>query len=144
MKRIDDFNVFSSSSKKSLTNENSFVHELNYLDMTFTNVPPELKDIDDSRCQIEYTVSVGRDKMGINSLDIRVDSIEIEVKVDDHPREPKKFEFEIIPGTSVDEKTVFSDISDKPIPTYPTQISIDMRRSMDIREFKVIVKFGKD
>ena len=144
MKRIYDFNVFSNDSKKSLTNENSFVHELGYLDMVFTNVPPELKDIDESRCQIEYTVSIGRDKMGINSLDIKVDSIEIEVKVDDHPREPKKFDFEIIPGVSVEPSSVLSDILSNPIPTYPSQIEIDMKRSMEIRDFRIIVKFGND
>jgi hypothetical protein len=144
MKRVYDFNNFSSDPKKSLTNENSFVFELNYLDMSFSNVPPDLKDIDDSKCQIEYTVQIGRDRMGINSLDIKIDSIEMEIKVDDHPKEPKTYDFEIVPGVNTELSMVLSDILSSPIPTYPTEISIDMKRSMDVRDFKVVVSFGKE
>ena len=64
--------------------------------------------------------------------------------MDDYPNEPKTFEFEIEPGINIDPALVIADPMDYIIPTYPQQIIIDMRKSMDVKDFKVIVEFGRD
>jgi len=39
---------------------------------------------------------------------------------------------------------VMADSLEYILPTYPTQIRIDMRKSMEVKDFKIMVSFGKD
>ena len=48
------------------------------------------------------------------------------------------------PGINIDPGLVIPDILPFVVPTYPRQIIIDMRKSMEVKDFKVIVEFGRD
>jgi hypothetical protein len=68
----------------------------------------------------------------------------LEIDVDDYPNDKKTFEFEIEPGVNIDPAMVIAEKMDYIIPTYPRQIIIDMRKSMEVKDFKVTVQFGRD
>lgn len=144
MARVEDYNSYITGKSKNFTNENYFVASLKYTDIIIKGNPPEIIDVDDSKCEIEYEAVVSRNKMGINGIDFKILKIELEINVDDYPNEPKKFEFEIEPGINIDPSLVIENPLDFIIPTYPTEISIDMRKSMDVKDFKVVVEFGRD
>ena len=144
MARIDDYNSYISGKDRNFSNENYFVADMKYPDILIKGNPPELMDVDDSKCEIEYEAIVSRNKRGIDGIEFRVLKIELEINVDDYPNEPKTFEFEIEPGINIDPALVIADPMDYIIPTYPQQIIIDMRKSMDVKDFKVIVEFGRD
>lgn len=144
MARIDDYNSYISGKDRNFSNENYFVADLKYTDILIKGNPPELMDVDDSKCEIEYEAIVSRNKRGIDGIEFRVLKIELEINVDDYPNEPKTFEFEIEPGINIDPALVIADPMDYIIPTYPQEIIIDMRKSMDVKDFKVIVEFGRD
>ena len=144
MPRVEDYNSYISGKSKNFTNENYFVANLKYTDIMIKGNPPEMIDVDDAKCEVEYEAVVSRNKMGIDGIDFRILKIELEISVDDYPNEPKKFEFEIEPGINIDPALVIADPLDFIIPTYPKEISIDMRKSMDVKDFKVIVEFGRD
>lgn len=144
MARIDDYNSYISGKDRNFSNENYFVADMKYTDILIKGNPPELMDVDDSKCEIEYEAIVSRNKRGIDGIEFRVLKIELEINVDDYPNEPKTFEFEIEPGINIDPALVIADPMDYIIPTYPQQIIIDMRKSMDVKDFKVIVEFGRD
>lgn len=144
MPRVEDYNSYISGKSKNFTNENYFVANLKYTDIMIKGNPPEMIDVDDAKCEVEYEAIVSRNKMGIDGIDFRILKIELEISVDDYPNEPKKFEFEIEPGINIDPALVIADPLDFIIPTYPKEISIDMRKSMDVKDFKVIVEFGRD
>ena len=144
MARIEDYNSYISGKDRNFSNENYFVADMKYTDILIKGNPPELMDVDDSKCEIEYEAIVSRNKRGIDGIEFRVLKIELEINVDDYPNEPKTFEFEIEPGINIDPALVIADPMDYIIPTYPQQIIIDMRKSMDVKDFKVIVEFGRD
>lgn len=144
MPRIDDYNTYVSGKSQNFSNEHYFISDLNYTDVNFQNTPPQIQDVDDVKCQIEYEASVTRNKRGIDGVNFKIHRIELEVMVDDYPNEPQKFEFEIIPEVNINPVQVTEDILDHVIPTYPKEITIDMRKSMDVKDFRVIVQFGKD
>lgn len=144
MARIDDYNTYLAGKNKNFTNEHYFVCDLKYTDIIVRNNPPEMMDIDDSKCEVEYEAVVSRNKMGIDGIEFRIHKIELEVKVDDYPNEPKSFEFEIEPGINVDLNHVVPEVLSHVIPTYPRQITIDMRKSMEVKDFMVIVEFGRE
>ena len=56
----------------------------------------------------------------------------------------KTFEFEVEPGINIDPSMVVPDVLSYVVPTYPRQIIIDMRKSMEVKDFKVTVQFGRD
>ncbi len=144
MARIEDYNSYISGKNKNFSNENYFVMNLGYTDIRISGLPPEIKEVDDSKCEIEYQAVVSRNKRGIDGIDFQILKIELEIKADDYPDEPKTFEIEITPGVNIDPDLVISEPLDYIIPTYPTEISIDMRKSMDPKDFKVVVEFGRD
>lgn len=144
MARIDDYNSYISGKSKNFTQEHYFIYPLNYTDITIKNNPPEMIDVDDSRCEIEYEAIVSRNKRGIDGIDFKIHRIELEIEVDDYPNEPKKFEFEIEPGVNIDPSQVIPSPLSFVIPTYPREISIDMRKSTDVKDFRIEVEFGKD
>ena len=144
MARIEDYNSYISGKDKNFSNENYFVSDLKYTDIIITGTPPEIRDIDDAKCEVEYEAIVARNKRGIDGIQFQILKIELEISVDDYPKEPKKFEFEIDPGVNIDPALVVPDPLDYIIPTYPNKIRIDMRKSMDVKDFKVTVEFGRD
>lgn len=144
MARIDDYNTYVSGKSKNFTNEHYFVSDLKYTDITVRNNPPEIMDIDDSKCEIEYEAVVSRNKRGIDGIEFKIHKIELEIKVDDYPNEPKTFEFEIEPEVNINPAQVVPDPLSFVIPTYPREIVIDMRKSMDVKDFRIEVQFGRD
>ena len=144
MARVEDYNTYISGKSKNFTSENYFVSDLKYTDITITGNPPEIQDVDDSKCEIEYEAVVSRNNRGIDGIEFKVRKIELEIKVDDYPNEPKSFEFEIEPEVNIDPSLVVVDPLEYIIPTYPTSIKVDMRKSMEVRDFRVTVEFGRD
>ena len=144
MPRVEDYNTYISGKSKNFTSENYFVSDLKYTDIIITGNPPEIQDVDDARCEIEYEAVVSRNSRGIDGIEFRVRRIELEIQADDYPNEPKKFEFEIEPEVNIDPSLVVVDPLEYIIPTYPNSIKIDMRKSMDVMNFRVLVEFGRD
>jgi hypothetical protein len=144
MARVEDYNSYISGKNKNFSNENYFVMDLKYTDITIDGLPPEIKDIDDAKCEIEYQAVVSRNKRGIDGIEFQVLKIELEIQVDDYPNDPKSFELEINPGVNIDSALVVVEPLDYIIPTYPKEIKIDMRKSMDVKDFRVVVEFGRD
>lgn len=144
MARIEDYNSYTAGKSKNFSSENYFVAEMGYLNIVITGNPPEILDVDDASCEIEYEAIVSRNKSGIDGIDFRILKIELEIKVDDYPNDTKDFEFEINPGVNIDPALVIAEPLDHIIPTYPRIIRIDMRKSMDVKDFKVVVEFGKE
>lgn len=144
MARVEDYNTYISGKSKNFTSENYFVADLKYTDITITGNPPEIQDVDDARCEIEYEAVVSRNSRGIDGIEFRIRKIELEIQADDYPNEPKKFEFEIEPEVNIDPSLVVVDPLEYIIPTYPNSIKIDMRKSMDVMNFRVLVEFGRD
>lgn len=144
MARVEDYNSYISGKSKSFSNENYFVADLKYTDIIVKGNPPEILDIDDSKCEVEYQAIVSRNKRGIDGISFEILKIELEISVDDYPNEPKVFEFSIEPGVNIDPSLVVPEPLDYIIPTYPTQIFIDMRKSMEVKDFKITVQFGRD
>ncbi len=142
--RIQDFGSYSVQKKKKFTSEYTFTASLDYLDVKLTNRPPELADVDDLKCEIEYEISIERRKEGVQDISFKINQIELEVKVDDHPDEPKEFEFEIVPGENIDANLVIIRKGESLIPTNPTFLQIDMKKSAKVSDFKVTVLFGKN
>lgn len=144
MSRVEDYNSYISGKNRNFSNENYFVADLKYTDIIIKGNPPELMDVDDSKCEIEYEAIVSRNKRGIDGIDFGILKIELEISVDDYPNDPKTFEFEIEPGVNIDPGLVIAEPLDFIVPTYPQEIVIDMRKSMDVKDFKITVEFGRD
>ena len=142
--RIQDYGAFNVQKKKLVSSEYSFTSEIGFLDINITNRPPELSDIDDIRCEVEYDSSIDRKKSGIEDIRFKVKLIELEIKVDDYPNEPKEFEFDVFPGGNIDQNSVIIKKLEKLIPSSPTMLNIDMRKSMNVSDFKIEVCFGND
>lgn len=144
MARVEDYNTYISGKSKNFTSENYFITDLKYTDIFITGNPPEIQDVDDSKCEIEYEALVSRNSRGIDGIEFKIRKIELEIKVDDYPNEQKSFEFEIQPEINIDPALVVVDPLEYIIPTYPTSIKIDMRKSMEVKDFRVTVEFGRD
>lgn len=144
MARIDDYNSYLAGRDKNFMNEHYFVCDLKYTDINIQNNAPEVLDVDDSSCEVEYEVSISKNKRGIDSLYFKIHKIELTLMVDDYPNDKKTFEFEIIPGVNIDPGLVVEEQLNYIIPSYPREIFIDMRKSMDVKDFKIRVEFGRD
>ena len=142
--RVEDYNSYISGKDKNFSNEHYFISDLKYTDIIVKGNPPQIQDVDDARCEIEYEAIVTRNKRGIDGIDFRIHKIELELSVDDYPNDKKTFEFEIQPGINIDPGLVIPDILSFVVPTYPRQITIDMRKSMEVKDFKIVVEFGRD
>lgn len=144
MPRIYDYTQYNNSKSKTVSSEYSFSCELDFLDVELINRPPELVNVDDKECEIEYVVAIGRSKSGVQDLNFRIHSIELELKVDAYPDPAKEFEFDIVPGENIDHSSVLCKKGERLIPCDPTSIVIDMRKSMNPKDFKVDVFFGSN
>jgi len=142
--RVEDYNSYIAGKDKNFSNDHYFISDLKYTDIIVKGNPPQIQDVDDAKCEIEYEAIVARNKRGIDGIDFRIHKIELELSVDDYPNDKKTFEFEIQPGIYIDPGLVIPDILSFVVPTYPRQITIDMRKSMEVKDFKIVVEFGRD
>ncbi len=144
MPRIQDYSMFANQKKKVISTDYSFNAELDYIDVNITGRPAEISDVDDVKCEIEYEAAIERKKGGIEDIQFKINLIELVVKVDDYPNENKEFEFDIVPGENIDFNSVQAKKMERIIPSHPSQIYIDMRKSMNVADFKIDVYFGSD
>ena len=144
MGRIYDYSAFSSSKKGASRGDYSFGMELKYIEIDLFNRPEEYTDIDDSKAFIEYSIDLIVKKAGIDDFMFNVDLIELEFSVDDYPNEPKQFDMDLIPGKTIDYSQLNVEKLASVIPTYPKNLSIDMNKSTDPKNFKITVSFGSD
>ena len=140
--RIYDYSAFNDSKKPANTNDYTFGIELGYTDIDIVNRPEEYDDISDAKIFIDYSVNLVIKKSGIDSMDITVNSMELDFEVDDYPNESKEFDIDLIPGRTIDYNQILIEKGEILIPTYPKSISIDMSKSTEARNFKITVVFG--
>ena len=144
MSRVEDYNSYFAGKNKNFSNEHYFISSLGYTDISVLGNPPEITNVDDAKCEIEYEAVVARNTKGIDGIDFKIHRIEIEISVDDYPNDKKTFDFEIDPGININPAMVMVNPLEYIVPTYPTQITIDMRKSMEVKDFKITVNFGKE
>jgi hypothetical protein len=142
--RIQDYGSYSVQKKKNFTSEYTFTSNLGFLEVKIVNRPPELTNIDDVKCEIEYEAQVERKKEGIQDINFKVNLIELELRTDDYPNEAKEFEFDIVPGENIDSNFFLIKKEEKLIPSKPSLLHIDMRKSMRVGDFKIDIHFGKN
>jgi hypothetical protein len=143
MSRIYDYNQFSSK-KNRIGGDFTFGQELLYTDIDLFNRPEEWSDLDDKKAFVEYSVDVEVRKSGIEGLQFRINLIELEFSVDDDPNPHKEFDFDLVPGKNVDFSQLEADPKDFVIPTYPSNLEIDMNKSTEPVKWKIKVSFGHD
>lgn len=142
MPRIDDYISFSSNKKNNVSSEFTFSKELGLLDVEVVNRPPEISDVDSLECEIEYKVGIERRKDGIQDLNFSVEEIELEIKVDDYPNDQKEFEFDIVPDVNIAIPSIVIQKGSRLVPTDPSFARIDMRKSMNPKDFRIQILFG--
>lgn len=143
MSRIYDYNQFSSK-KSRIGGDFTFGQELLYTEIDIFNRPEEWSDLDDKKAFVEYSVDVEVRKSGIEGLQFRINLIELEFTVDDDPNPHKEFDFDLLPGKNVDFSQLEADTKDFIIPTYPSNLEIDMNKSTEPVKWKIKVSFGHD
>jgi len=144
MSRVEDYNSYFAGKNKNFSNEHYFISSLGYTDIVVVGNPPEITNVDDAKCEVEYEAIVSRNTKGIDGIDFKIHRIELEIAVDDYPNDKKTFDFEIEPEININPAMVIPIPLENILPTYPTQIKIDMRKSMEVKDFKIMVSFGKD
>jgi hypothetical protein len=142
MPRIYDYNNFSSSSGS--REEYEFKYKLEYVDCDIYNFSPEMKDLDTSSAVIRYKASVRIDKSGIYDIDFKISEIELTLNINDYPEDDIIEEIEIKPGINIPEDQISIIKGDNLIPSYPTNISVDMKGTNDVGKFLVEITFGAD
>jgi hypothetical protein len=143
MAKIYDYAAFSGNSKGTKYNDYSFGVELKYIDIDIYDRPEEYSDISDAKVFIDYSVDLVVNKYGIEGMRFSVSSVELEFMVDDHPNEDKEFDIDLIPGKTIDFSQLKIETKEILIPSYPTNISINMRKSTDPKNFEITVEFGQ-
>jgi hypothetical protein len=143
MAKIYDYAAFSGNSKGNKYNDYSFCVELKYIDIDIYDRPEEYSDISDAKVFIDYSVDLVVNKYGIEGMRFSVSSVELEFMVDDHPNEDKEFDIDLIPGKTIDFSQLKIETKEILIPSYPTNISINMRKSTDPKNFEITVEFGQ-
>jgi len=144
MGQIYDYSAFSNQKKVSNSNQYTFGIKMEAVDIDIHNRPDDFENIADRKAFIDYSVNIDVSKGGIEGISFVVNSIEVEIEVDDYPNDTKEIDFDIIPGKTLDYNQVSAVAKDNVIPSYPTGLEIDMCKSTDTREYKVTVYFGKD
>lgn len=144
MSRIYDYNTYSVSKNKNVSSDHTFSCELPFLDVELVNRPPELVNVDDIRCEIEYQVGVQRTKEGIQDLTFRISNIELEIQCDQYPDPPKEFEFDIVPGENINHSLILCKKGQKMVPSNPVSMTLDMKKSMNPKDFYIVVFFGEN
>jgi hypothetical protein len=143
MSRIYDYNQFSSK-KNRIGGDFTFGQKLLYTEIDLFNRPEEWSDLDDKKAFVEYSVDIEVRKSGIAGLQFRINLIELEFSVDDDPNPHKEFDFDLVPGKNVDFSQLEDDPKDFVIPTYPSNLEIDMNKSTEPVKWKIKVSFGHD
>lgn len=143
MSKIYDYAAFSGNSKGSKSDGYSFGVDLKYIDIDIYERPDEYSDISDAKVFIDYSADLVVNKAGIEGINFNISSIELEFSVDDYPNENKEFDIDLIPGKTIDFSRIKIVTNENLLPTYPTNISINMRKSTDPRNFDISVEFGK-
>jgi hypothetical protein len=143
MSRIYDYNQFSSK-KNRIGGDFTFGQKLLYTEIDLFNRPEEWSDLDDKKAFVEYSVDIEVRKSGIEGLQFRINLIELEFSVDDDPNPHKEFDFDLVPGKNVDFSQLEEDPKDFVIPTYPSNLEIDMNKSTEPVKWKIKVSFGHD
>jgi len=143
MSRIYDYNQFSQK-KNRVGGDFTFGQEMKYVDIDLFNRPKEWDDIYDVKAFLEYSVDIEVRKSGIEGLQFRINSVELEIKIDDYPNSPKEFDFDLVPGKTIDYDQLVANPLDYMIPTYPSNLEINMNGSPEPTKWKIEVKFGTD
>lgn len=142
MARIYDFNNFSSSSGS--REDYEFRYQIDFTDTTVLNAPEELKDLDTASVTVSYKSQVKSDKNGIYDIEFSVSEIEIRFEIDDYPNETIIEEIELKPGINIPEDQIKITKGDYLIPTYPSSVTIDMKKTSDTGKFYIEITFGND
>lgn len=144
MSRIYDYNQFATK-KNRVGGDYTFGQELLYTEIDLHNLPEEWSEgFDEKKAFIEYSVDVEVKKGGIEGVQFRVNLIELEISVDDYPNPSKEFDFDLVPGKNVDFSQIQIDKKDFVIPSYPSNLEIDMGKSTEPVKWKITVSFGTD
>ena len=143
MSRIYDYNQFSSK-KNRIGGDYTFGQDLKSMDIDLYNRPDDWQDLDDYKAFVEYSVDVEVRKSGIEGLMFRINMIELEFTVDDYPNESKEFDFDLVPGKNIDFSQLEANPLEYVIPTYPSNLTIDMNKSTEPIKWKITVSFGND
>jgi hypothetical protein len=143
MSRIYDYNQFSSK-KNRIGGDYTFGQDLKSMDIDLFNRPDDWQDLDDYKAFIEYSVDVEVKKSGIEGLMFRINMVELEFTVDDYPNESKEFDFDLVPGKNIDFSQLEANPLEYVIPTYPSNLTIDMNKSTEPIKWKITVSFGND
>jgi hypothetical protein len=144
MSKIYDYLAFSHSKSQSSPGAFNFEVELKYVDIDISGRPEEYDDITDSKVYLEYSAELFFKKAGIDSVMLKVNSIELEFEVDDYPNLPKQFDVDLIPGKTIDFSQIKTEDGENIIPTYPSKIEIDMGKSTDPKKWEISVSFGSN
>jgi hypothetical protein len=142
--RIYDYSAYSASKKGGSRGDYSFGIELKYSEIDIFNKPEEYAEIDDVKAFVEYSIDLIVKKAGIDDFLFNIDGIELEFSVDDYPNSPREFDIDLIPGKTIDYSQLNAEKLSSVIPTYPNNLSIDMNKSTDPKNFKITVSFGND
>jgi hypothetical protein len=143
MSRIYDYNQFSSK-KNRIGGDFTFGQEMRYVDIDLFDRPEEWADLDDCKAFIEYSIDINVKKSGIEGLTFRINSVELEFTVDDYPNSSKEFDFDLIPGKTIDYSQLNENPLDYVIPSYPSNLEINMNKSQEPSKWKIKVNFGTD
>lgn len=143
MSRIYDYNQFSTK-KNRIGGDYTFGIDLTSVNIDLYNRPDEWSDLDDYKAFIDYSVDIEVRKTGIEGLMFRVNGIELEFSVDDYPNSSKEFDFDLSPGKNIDFSQLTAEPMSSIIPTYPSNLSIDMNKSTEPIKWKITVSFGND
>lgn len=144
MAKIYDYNSYNDSRKGASNNSMIFEHKLEDVDIDIHNAPEEYSNIMDCKAHIKYSVSLDSKKYGITDIYFNLVEMELVFNVDDYPNPPEEFDFDIIPGKTIDIGQVNCETKSCPIPTTPDKISVDMNGSTDSKRFNVTIEFGVD
>jgi hypothetical protein len=85
-----------------------------------------------------------RNKNGISDLDFVINSLELIIKCNEDPDDPKEFEFNIFPGENIDKNLVKAVKLEKLIPCNPSKAVINMGKSLNPKDFRIEIYFGKN
>jgi hypothetical protein len=117
---------------------------MRYVDIDLFDRPEEWADLDDCKAFIEYSIDINVKKSGIEGLTFRINSVELEFTVDDYPNSSKEFDFDLIPGKTIDYSQLNENPLDYVIPSYPSNLEINMNKSQEPSKWKIKVNFGTD
>jgi hypothetical protein len=147
MGKIYDYNSYSYSRGKGSSPDQFFEYNFSETEMDFHNMPFDSRYLQNTSAYLKYSVSFSTSKSGITGINFTILEIEISNNCDEIEGEVPiecQFDYDIIPGKTIDIGQIRAEIKSCPIPTDPCKITIDMNNSTDVRKFNVQVEFGVD